>query len=262
VPKPRRTSAQVVADHEAAQAQAEARSAMIAEKRRQLAELEAEEALAEQAEHSTFVRNVGDIPSDGERMEVDDDEPTSEVADLIVPETRLDAETAVEASEHESTPPEKVKKGKGRKKGKEAKDVVSPTAKDAKGKKKSAGKKDKVSDFFLQHRPVLTSRHFYRSVVVREPTLRPCALRLSRVPPRAHKSKQKLCTPTFADVSHHVGAKFRQVSLRTGRPRWRQVARFLWTRRRCWARRRSSVVCRMKTRPQCVQRLEKGEKPR
>jgi hypothetical protein len=141
-PKPRRTSAQVVADRDATQKQSIKRAALIAEKRRQLAELEAEEVHDDQLEELAFVRTVGDMPSGAERMEVDEDEPAGDAIEIDLPETRTDAMDDDDASEHE--PPAKKKPSRA-KKAKAPKEVNPDTVQ--KGKQKGAVKKSKVSVF-------------------------------------------------------------------------------------------------------------------
>jgi hypothetical protein len=146
-PKPRRTSAQVAADRDAAQKRGEARAALIAEKRRQLAELEAEEMLGDQLAESTFVRTIGDVPTrgaDSEHMEIDEEEPAGEAIEIDMPEMRADATDADDASEPE--PAAKPKKTSRAKKAKPPKVANLDTAKSAKGAQKSAAKKGKVSE--------------------------------------------------------------------------------------------------------------------
>jgi hypothetical protein len=142
-PKPRRTSEQVAADNAATKMRADERAALIAEKRRQLAELEAEEALADQHEQTAFVGNVGEIVGRIEPAEGDGRDTSPQPMDVDLPETRVDEEKPDDVSDREEAAPKKTKKPR---QGKQAAGGTGAEA-DASGKgkgKQKGGKKVKV----------------------------------------------------------------------------------------------------------------------
>jgi hypothetical protein len=132
-PKPRRTAEQIAAEDVAAKTRADIRAVLIAEKRRQRAELEAEEALADQEEQTAFVGRIEAAEGDGGEM-------SPKAMEIDLPEMRLDDEDPDDASERKEAALKKTKKPR------QAKDAAEATGAEADASKKGKGKEKQKSN--------------------------------------------------------------------------------------------------------------------